>query len=82
MTHSDKHTAYSGFAQFSDHSARDRFVQSVLAGDPYLQRCAYLPESQPTIIFERLTAAQRDQIRSALKGLGRWFDDVQFQMMS
>jgi hypothetical protein len=81
MTRSDKHAVYSGFAQFSDHSARDRFVRSVLEGDPHLQKRAYLPESRPTIIFEKLTAAQRDQIRSALKGLGRWFDDVQFQTM-
>jgi hypothetical protein len=82
MTQSDKQATHSGFAQFPDHAARERFVRSVLAGDPRLQRCAYLPESRPTVVFENLTAAQRDRIRSALEGLGRWFDDVQFRTTS
>jgi hypothetical protein len=72
---------YSGFARFSDFSARDRFVQSILANDPELSRRAFLPESQPTILFENLTRVQRDQIQAALQGIGHWFDDVQFKPM-
>ena len=82
MSRSNAKSTHSGFAQFLDHAARDRFVQSTLDRDPHLKRRAFLSESRPTIIFESLTSSQRDQIQSALAGLGQWFDDVQFDSMS
>ena len=82
MNRSNDQATHSGFAQFSDHSARDRFVRSTLDQDPGLKSCAFLPETRPTIIFENLTRAQRDRVRKALKGHGQWFDDVQFHTMS
>jgi hypothetical protein len=72
---------HSGFAQFPDDSARQRFVRSTLEDDLNLKDRAFLAETQPTITFENLTAAQRDRIRSSLQGLGHWFDDVQFHPM-
>jgi hypothetical protein len=70
---------HSGFVQFPDHSSRDRFVRSALDSDPHLKQCAHLAENRPTIVFEGLTAPQRERVRSALRGLGRWYDDVQFR---
>ncbi len=78
----DRQARFSGFAQFLDHSARASFVRSTLDRDPDLKDHSFLSESRPTIVFEGLTAVQRDRIRSALGGLGRWFDDVQFRPMS
>jgi hypothetical protein len=82
MNGTEDRTIYSGFAQFPDRAARDRFVRSTLESDPDLAGRAFLPETQPTIVFQNLTASQRERIRSALEGQGRWFDDVQFQTMS
>ena len=70
---------HSGFAQFNSASGRDRFVRTVLDPDPALKDRAYVSGSGPTIVFENLTAAEREEVISALRGLGRWFDDVQFQ---
>lgn len=81
MTRDDDQATYSGFAQFPDQSARDRFLRSTLDRDSELKSRAFLPESRPTVVFENLTPVQRDRIRSALKGHGQWFDDVQFQPM-
>ena len=72
---------HSGFAQFPDRGKRDQFVDSVLASDATLTSRAYLPGSRPTIVFENLTVAEQRKVVSALKGLGQWFDDVQFESM-
>jgi hypothetical protein len=78
---SGKPTIHSGFARFSDHSARDRFVSSVLDPDPGLKDRAFLPETRPTIVFDQLSTHQRDRVKSALEGDGEWFDDIQFKPM-
>ena len=83
MISPDDQANWSGFARFPDRTTRDSFVRSRVDPDPRLKKHAYLPESQPTVIvFEQLTSAERDLIRSTLKGIGQWFDDVQFQTMS
>jgi hypothetical protein len=82
MNRSNEQATHSGIAQFSDYSARDRFVRSTLDQNPGLKGCAFLPETRPTIIFENLTPAQHNRVKQALKGQGRWFDDVQFRTMS
>jgi hypothetical protein len=81
MTRADDQATHSGFAQFPDRAARDRFVRSMLDPDSALKARAFLPETRPTIVFENLTLAQRDQVRSALHGQGQWFDDVQFRTL-
>src|SRR5262249_24490993 len=82
MSRSDARATHSGFARFPPDAARAKSARLVLDADPGLKPRAFLSETQPTIVFERLTAPDRDRIRSALDGLGRWFDDVQFQPMS
>jgi hypothetical protein len=82
MSRPDAGAIHLGFVEFPDRSARDRFIRSTLDRDQPLRRRAFMSESRPTIIFDGLTADQRDRIRSAIDGLGRWFDDVQFQTMS
>jgi hypothetical protein len=82
MSRPDAQATHSGFARFPDQSARDRFIRSTLDRDPDLKDRAFMSESRPTIIFDGLTSTQRDRIRSALDGLGHWFDDVQFRTMS
>ena len=72
---------HSGFAQFLDDGKRDQFVRAVLAGDTVLTRRAYLSGSQPTIVFENLTAGEQEKVVSGLEGLGRWIEDVQFEPM-
>jgi hypothetical protein len=70
---------HSGFAQFANEKRRDRFVRTVLDTDPSLKDRAYVAGSRPTIVFDNLTAEQLKKVISALKGLGRWFEDTQFQ---
>ncbi|MDY3563514.1 hypothetical protein R5W23_005126 [Gemmata sp. JC673] len=70
---------HSGFARFPSAPNRDRFVRTVLAPDPDLTNRAYVSGSQPTIVFEQLTADERDRIIQALVGLGNWFEDTQFR---
>jgi hypothetical protein len=41
MTRSDDQATHSGFAQFPDHSARDRFVRSTLDPDSELTVVSY-----------------------------------------
>jgi len=82
MSRYDDRANHSGFAQFPDQGARERFVQAVLDGAPKLKSRAYLSGSRPTIVFEKLTTPERDKIIAALAGVGRWFDDVQFQTTS
>jgi hypothetical protein len=81
MKRSNVRGVHSGFAQFADRDARDRFVQAVLDCAPSLKQRAYLSGTRPTIVFEKLTLPEKEQIIAALPGLGRWFDDVQFQTM-
>lgn len=69
----------SGFAQFTSAAGRDRFVRTVLDPDPALKDRTYVSGGRPTIVFENLTAEERDRVIAALRGVGRWFDDVQFQ---
>lgn len=82
MRRPDSGAIYSGFAEFPDRSARDRFVRSTLDDDQDLKGRAFVSETRPTIVFDGLTTAQRDRIQSTLAGCGRWFDDVQFHTMS
>jgi hypothetical protein len=82
MSRSADQSTQSGFAQFPDVKARDRFVQAVLDPAPKLKSRAYVSGSQPTILFEQLTTQERDRVISALEGVGRWFDDVQFRTTS
>ena len=72
---------HSGFAQFPDDGMRTQFVRAVLAGDAVLTSRAYMSGSQPTIVFENLTAGEQKKVVSALEGLGRWVEDVQFEPM-
>lgn len=72
---------HSGFAQFPDIGNRDEFVRTVLADDATLTDRAYLSGSRPTIVFENLTASEHQRVVSALEGLGRWVEDVQFESM-
>lgn len=72
---------HSGFAQFPDDSKRKRFVDTVLITDAVLNSRAYLSASRPTIVFENLTDSEHEKVRSALDGLGRWVEDVQFEPM-
>jgi hypothetical protein len=72
---------HSGFAQFPDAAKRDEFARTLLAGDAGLTSRAYLSGSRPTIVFENLTDGERKKVVSALEGLGRWFEDVQFEPM-
>lgn len=80
MSRPDADAIHSGFVEFPDCPARDRFIRSTLDRDQHLRCRAFMSESRPTIIFDGLTADQRDRIQSAIEGLGRWFDDVQFQI--
>jgi len=73
---------HSVFAQFSSQDARNWFVRTVLDRAPNLKSRAFVPGSQPTIVFEKLTTPERDKVVAALEGVGRWFDDVQFQTTS
>jgi hypothetical protein len=82
MSSSSHNVQHSGFAQFPDRDARDRFVHGVLDCVPWLKSRAYLSSSRPTIVFENLSTPERDRIIAALEGVGRWFDDVQFQATS
>lgn len=70
---------HSGFAQFPDAGKRDEFVRTLLARDAVLTDRAYLSGSQPTIVFDNLTTSEHRQVLSALEGLGRWVEDVQFE---
>lgn len=72
---------HSGFAQFPDDGKRAQFVRAVLAGDAVLTSRAYISGSRPTIVFENLTAGEQEKVVSALEGLGRWVEDVQFEPM-
>lgn len=72
---------HSGFAQFLDDGKRDQFVKVVLAGDVVLTSRAYMSGSRPTIVFENLTDGEQEKVVSALEGLGRWVEDVQFEPM-
>jgi hypothetical protein len=76
-----KQQRHSGFAQFPDIQTRERFVRTVLAADADLKNHAYLPGSRPTIVFENLTSDKQRKIVTALEGLGRWVEDVQFETM-
>jgi len=82
MKRSNDEANYSGFAQFPDEDARDRFVQAILDRAPKLKSRAYLSGARPTIVFEKLTTSERDKIVAALAGVGHWFDDVQFRTTS
>lgn len=72
---------HSGFAQFPDDGKRSQFVNALLAVDAKLKRHAYLSSSGPTIVFERLTDEDQEKVLCALKGLGRWVEDIQFGSM-
>jgi hypothetical protein len=72
---------YSGFAQFADRGKCDRFVRTVLDGNAELARRAHVSCNRATIVFENLTSAEQKRIVSALEGIGRWFEDVQFKTM-
>lgn len=72
---------HSGFAQFPDAGKRDEFVRTTLAGDASLTDRAYMSGSRPTIVFENLTASEHRRVVAALEGLGRWVEDVQFELM-
>jgi hypothetical protein len=82
MDRPKKQAIHSGFAQFADQKASEHFIRDVLDSNPGLKSRAYISKSRPTIIFERLTAGERDEIVSALADRGRWFDDMQFQTTS
>jgi hypothetical protein len=82
MARPDDQATHSGFARFPDRPSHERFIKAFLEGKPELMSRAYLSESRPTIVFENLTDRERDEIISALAGIGRWFDDVQFQTTS
>jgi hypothetical protein len=73
-----KKKRHSGFAQFSDDGKRDQFVRAVLDSDADLTSRAYVSGNRPTIVFEKLTAGERERVIEALSGLGRWHEDVQF----
>lgn len=70
---------HSGFARFEDALARDTFVEEVLKGDSPLEARAHMSSSQPTIVFEGLSDTQQQQVLRALEGLGKWFEDMQFE---
>lgn len=72
---------HSGFAQFPDDGKRSQFVNALLADDAVLTSHAYLSGSRPTIVFENLTDGEQKKVVSALEGLGRWVEDVQFEPM-
>jgi hypothetical protein len=68
-----------GFARFPTLAGRDEFARAVFAATPELQRHVYLPQRRPEIVFEDLSRAQREEVRKALEGRGKWFDDVSFE---
>lgn len=70
---------HSGFARFEGKAARDTFVDRVLLSDSSLESRAHISSSQPTIVFEGLSDAQKQRVLSALEGFGKWFGDVQFE---
>jgi hypothetical protein len=70
---------HSGFARFENIRAREEFAQAILQPDARLGECAYMSSSQPTIVFERLSTEQQQQILHGLQGHGQWFEDVQFE---
>ena len=72
---------HSGFARFPSHTERKQFVDAVLEADAGLKRRAYASGSQPTIVFEALSDSEYRKVKSAIEGLGRWFEDVQFEPM-
>jgi len=72
---------HSGFAQFTDAAKRDEFVRTLLEDDAVLTSHAFLSRGQPTIVFENLSDREHQRVLSALEGLGRWLEDVQFEPM-
>lgn len=72
----------SGFVQFLNLEVRQKFVETVLEPDAELKKHAYSSSSQPTVAFEALTDHDCEKVKSAVKGLGRWFEDVQFEPMT
>lgn len=82
MSDSANLPTHSGFAQFSDDESRETFIRTTLDRHPELKERAYISGSRPTVVFENLTPHQYGQVLSALRGLGRWFDDVQFRTTS
>jgi len=72
---------HSGFAEFPNDAKRNQFVNAVLADDALLTSRTYSSGSRPTIVFENLTDGQQEKVVSALEGLGRWIEDVQFEPM-
>jgi hypothetical protein len=70
---------HSGFAHFPSDGQRDQFVRAVLGPDAHLRDRAFISGSRPTIVFDDLTTGERRRVVAALKGLGQWFDDVQFE---
>jgi hypothetical protein len=72
---------HSGFATFPDTASRDAFVSRVLSSDPALHTHAYIPATRPVIVFDNLEQEQQQRLLTALNGLGRWMEDVQFSPM-
>ena len=72
---------HSGFAVFPNDRKRKQFINAVLTDDARLTRHAYLSGSRPTIVFENLTDGEQKKVVSALEGVGRWVEDVQFEPM-
>ena len=81
MKRAPSRPTFSGFAQFATKAARTKFVRATLDPNPKLKDRAYCPETRPTIVFEALTANERDRLQEAIADVGQWFDDVQFQTM-
>lgn len=71
----------SGFAQFPNNEMRAKFVNAVLASEAALSDHAYLSGSAPTIVFENLTDDEQEKVVSALEGVGRWVEDVRFELL-
>jgi hypothetical protein len=72
---------HSGFAQFPDERARRRFAKTLAQRGGALDRRAHFSDSAPTIVFEDLDDDEFERVRTALRGLGRWVDDVAFDTM-
>jgi hypothetical protein len=54
----------------------------VLARSPHLRRRAFTSSSRDEIVFENLTASERESVQNKLsERQGKWFEDVQFQTM-
>ena len=72
---------YSGFAQFPDYEHRERFFHAVIPDDNDLASHAYMSGTHPIIVFDNLSNAEQRKLLFALEGLGRWIEDVKFDVM-